>query len=85
MSDRSWRSTRRNVQPRVEPFTVAAGEPVHAAYAEPSGWRCPARHFDTLEDALAYAAAVTWLAGLDAARRRVWHITACDCDAEVTR
>lgn len=82
LSGESWRSVRGTVTPRLEPYVVPADQPVHAAYAEPDGWRYPAKHFDNAEHALAYASAVTWLAGPDAAARRVWHVSACDCGVD---
>jgi hypothetical protein len=73
-------SGRRRVEPRVEAFTVAADEPAHLTYTEPEGWTSPPRCLPTIRDALIIAQAVTTFAGPDAAARRTWRITACDCE-----
>jgi hypothetical protein len=61
---------------------------VHLSYVEPHStrgtWTSPPSCFESEEMAEAHRRAITFLAGPDAAKRRTWVLTVCDCE-EVTR
>jgi hypothetical protein len=54
---------------------------VHLTYTEPDGWTSPTPlHFDSVAEAEQHIADLPSLIGPDAAKRRTWSISPCDCD-----
>lgn len=71
--------------PRIEARQVSAGSRVHLYYREPAngfhpeGWASPDRCLKDMAAAMRLLDAIHGLAGLDAARRRVWVVDRCTC------
>lgn len=53
---------------------------VHLTYTEPSGWTSPPDCLPDRETAERLIKATNTLSGQNAASRRTWRITPCDCD-----
>jgi len=66
-------------KPRIETQPIPVDVKIHLAYREPNGWISPHHCFGDMDAAARYMDAIHHLAGHDAAGRRVWVYSPCNC------